>query len=202
MVLKGNAFCGKKAEMGVGTLIIFIALLLVAAVAAGVLIQTASSLQQKALETGRQATGQISSNAIAIEVSAEDGQARNVTNFSMIMKLAAGSDQIKLEDVTMSFSTADTATTYKYTSGTKTNYTVNAAQHNGTFDVTYLQTGTNSIVGNLQRGDVIRIDFCGEREILEDEQVMIRFIPKIGTPTQVNFVTPEVISTKRVYLYP
>ena len=63
----------KKAEMGVGTLIIFIALLLVAAVAAGVLIQTAGSLQQKALSTGTQATGQIATNAQVIDVSAVDG---------------------------------------------------------------------------------------------------------------------------------
>ena len=63
----------KKAEMGVGTLIIFIALLLVAAVAAGVLIQTAGSLQEKALSTGTQAKSQISTNAVTVEISATDG---------------------------------------------------------------------------------------------------------------------------------
>ena len=49
----------KKAAEGIGTLIIFIALILVAAVAAGVLIQTASSLQSKSLDVGRQSQEKI-----------------------------------------------------------------------------------------------------------------------------------------------
>ncbi len=59
----------KKGEMGVGTLIIFIAILLVAAVAAGVLLQTAGSLQEKSLSTGQQARSQISTHVDTVEVS-------------------------------------------------------------------------------------------------------------------------------------
>jgi flagellin-like protein len=104
----------RKAEMGVGTLIVFIAMLLVAAVAAGVLIQTAGSLQERALSTGQQARGQISTNVRVIEVSATDGKSGNLTDFKQVVKLSPGSDPVKLDQVIFSFNTKDRTSTLKY----------------------------------------------------------------------------------------
>jgi len=191
----------RKGEMGVGTLIIFIALLLVAAIAAGVLIQTAGSLQQRALSTGAQATGQIATSAVVLEVSAEDGtNISGVENFSMIMKLAPGSEPIRLEAVTLTMNTVDSTTTYLYSDAVTP--TVNATTNNGTFVVNYLQEGPNSDAGLLVRGDVVRIDFTAQALIGPQQYTRISFIPQIGTPTTVIFETPDVMSTQRVYLYP
>ena len=186
----------RRAEMGVGTLIIFIALLLVAAVAAGVLIQTAGSLQQKALSTGTQATGQISTNAVVLEVSAQDGRSTGtLDNISMIMKLAPGSEPIKLDDVTMTLSTVNSTQTLTYRAGNPTGDTDD-------FGVTYLQVGPNNQTGVIVRGDVIEVNMQASRELVDSEFVRISFIPKIGTTTLTEFYMPDVISTKRVYLYP
>jgi archaellin len=189
----------KRGEMGVGTLIIFIALLLVAAVAAGVLIQTAGSLQQRALSTGTQATGQISTNAQIIEVSATDGTT-SLVSFSAITKLAPGSEAIELDAVTLSFGTRNTTTTYTYSGSATTS--VNATNQTGQFGATYLQTGTNNQPGVLVRGDVVRLDLQAPRSIVSGEDIRVNLIPKIGSPTMVIFTVPDVISTTRVYLYP
>jgi archaellin len=186
-------YINNKAEMGVGTLIIFIALLLVAAVAAGVLIQTAGSLQQRALSTGSQATGQISTNAVALEVSGTDGQDGSVENFAVIFKLAPGSDPIKLDDVTFTASTTNTSQTLTYIDG---------PYSTANFNVTYLQTGENNQTGTIVRGDVLQLEFNTTRSINEGEEVRLNFIPKIGTSTLIQFATPDVMSTERVYLYP
>jgi flagellin-like protein len=309
----------RKAEMGVGTLIIFIAMLLVAAVAAGVLIQTAGSLQEKSLATGQQAEAQIATNAESIEVSASDGRGGNLTDFQQFMKLSPGSDPIKLEQVILTFNTQDNGASLKYRGPdsicennnldgyntwtderiiVEVNTTANSyrlaedldddqqddyvyvsapfggasylyfnlstagllnvslgadisdttppvavdvsdlAVTNGTdifayatvqgtasvddtvsgnnmtfivtpyklgegyFSVVYEQEGTNWVNGNMQRGDVVRLCYEAPRAVTEDEEIRLNFIPKVGTATLTQFVTPDVISTERVYLYP
>lgn len=193
----------KKAEMGVGTLIIFIAMLLVAAVAAGVLLQTAGSLQQKALLTGAQSKGEISTNIRVVEVSGIDGSDRVLDNFSMQLKLAPGSDPIKFDEVTFTFNTDNSSVTLQYNQDPSLDPDNFSTSGNvGTFALEYLINGSNHIDGNLQRGDVARLYWAPEFVIGEGEHIRINLIPKIGTATLVEFNTPDVVSTERVFLYP
>lgn len=90
----------KKAEAGIGTLIIFISMILVAAVAAGVLIQTASSLQSKAIDTGHKAKAEVSTSTTALQLYLNDSNSDAdilVYNHTYLkLRLSAGSQTIRL----------------------------------------------------------------------------------------------------------
>ena len=58
----------EQAAVGIGTLIVFIAMILVAAVAASVIMQTAENLQQRAYAVGKQTIRDVSSGVQVIEV--------------------------------------------------------------------------------------------------------------------------------------
>ena len=95
----------KKAEMAIGTLIIFIAMVLVAAIAAGVIIQTATALQNKALLTGERAKSQVGTGIQTILIYGEDGSDKDLESFFIQLKLSPGSDALKFDDMLMGVDT-------------------------------------------------------------------------------------------------
>jgi flagellin FlaB len=64
-------------------------MVLIAAVAAGVLISTTSSLQTKALETGKATRQEVVTNLNVLEVYGEDGSNNDLENLSLVVRLSA-----------------------------------------------------------------------------------------------------------------
>ena len=84
------------AAMGIGAMIVFIALILVAAVASAVIIQTAEKLQQNAQATGEGTKDAMASKINIINVIVTDAGNNEIT---MTFELAPGSDVVDENDV-------------------------------------------------------------------------------------------------------
>lgn len=90
------------ASIGIGAMIVFIALILVAAVASTIIIKTAEELQQRAEATGDDTRDEISGKIqlIMAYVSGETGGgATTVDEITLVVQMAAGSDATLLEDI-------------------------------------------------------------------------------------------------------
>ena len=84
----------ERGSIGIGAMIVFIALILVAAVASTVIIKTAEELQDRAEKTGDDTRDQISGKLIITDVyiATEDDADGDIDSLAVIAKLASGSD--------------------------------------------------------------------------------------------------------------
>jgi len=96
---KGNFNDDDEAMVGIGTLIVFIAMVLVAAVAASVIIQTSENLQQRAYAVGKQTTRDVSSGFRIVGITGyTNAEKTKIEYLAISIRPRAGSYDIDLND--------------------------------------------------------------------------------------------------------
>lgn len=186
----------EKGEMGVGTLLIFIAMILVAAIAAGILVQTAYELQQQAEVTGDQALKEVATGLKVIaSYGLTDDTLTYITDLYIKVALTAGSPVINLYDLLIEISTGGADDSLSYSA---------VGSGLATFDVTEIRDTypfniwTATDVG-ITQGDIalLHIDLAAQipsMELRTQADCQVLLIPKHGIPTYMMFTTPSVYS--------
>jgi flagellin FlaB len=182
----------RRADIGIGTMIVFIAMVLVAAVAAAVLISTANQVREQATSTGDQAINNVASGFIKESVVAHVAADNLIDTIDIRLRLAAGSPNVYIKncvvkviwaanDKSLVWGAAASATAY----GAALDFEADDATH----------AFSDFIV---KQGDLLKITIgttaAGAMHLdLNNLQSMeVQIIPGFGQSTLLNFVTPEV----------
>ena len=101
---RNNMNDNESGSIGIGAMIVFIALILVAAVASTIIIKTAEELQQNAEQTSSDTRQQISGkvsivDVIAASTGADIAGTTNIATFDVIFRISSGSTGIYPADI-------------------------------------------------------------------------------------------------------
>ena len=135
-----------RGQVGIGTLIVFIAMVLVAAIAAGVLINTAGLLQTQAEATGEETQQQVSDRLQIQSATGAVNDDGNITEVNLTVTKSPGANNIQLENVTYEWVTEDAVTSDVIDPDANINYIEN-------------ETADNVIT---ERGDRYKLTFGNE----------------------------------------
>ncbi len=194
---------------GIGTMIIFIAMVLVAGIAASVLIQTSSRLESQAMSTGEETTAEVATGLSVEGVMGYAASTEDIKYLAIEVRPRSGSKEIDLSETLLTLSNSSTQLVLTYDS---TVFTLKAsidgdlfaaASYTGLdaneFGIIVLEDADGSCISTtpvVNRGDKVIVtvnvgDSDGFNRIAERTDLYGSIIPEEGSPGIIAFRTPS-----------
>jgi flagellin-like protein len=163
----------ERGQVGIGTLIVFIALVLVAAIAAGVLINTAGFLQSQAQQTGEESSEQVTDRLEPVEATGNVSGTETIDTTDFVLQKSPGASDINVSSATVTLTGPDG--TFRFEASNSTVFSQSTLQDgDGSLDGTgaILNDESDRLVltldlnetahGDLQPGDSATVEITGE----------------------------------------
>ncbi|MBP2252413.1 flagellin-like protein [Halarchaeum solikamskense] len=177
-----------RGQVGIGTLIIFIALVLVAAVAAGVLVTTADQLQTRASDTGTDAQAQVSNQIDVVSATGEDTNDDDALDtVTLVAKKSPGSEAIDLSEATIQYTSANTSETLSYGS---------SGADDTTFTTNQVGGGPTTVLSNTSERVEIEISTSAleTNGLDEGSSASLDIVDQSGATTTYGVNVPDVLT--------
>lgn len=185
-----------RAEIGIGTMIVFIASVIVAAVAAAVLINTAGNLQRKAQETGKETTQEVAANLfIRNTVGRVNTTGDVVEEVYWYLSLAPGANPIDLNKTIVNWVHGAALVDVPISALACTSPALDSLAEG--FCLTDVYDAGDGAPEVLSTGDRVRLELhlATTEQLGPRESVDVLFMPEAGTPVRGSFKTPAAFGT-------
>ena len=211
-IIRG-AKADNNAAIGIGSLIVFIAMILVAGIAASVIIQTMNSLEQQAMRTGQEVMKDITSGLKVTHISGYNNNS-TIDRLAIIITTTAGSDEIDISHAYISLSNTSKQVILNYS-----NNIFSANVSNGIFETLNSSDLTSTTYGLMIIRDIDNSCTANSPIINNDDMVVImvnttkcfsgiaprtiiagNIVPENGISGTIAFTTPSVYIYKIIEL--
>jgi len=204
------------ASIGIGAIIVFIALVLVAGIAASVIIQTSSTLESQTMATGSETTEEVGAGIAVYAIEGYAASGSDISKLAIMVRPRAGTDSIDISRCLIELSNTDRKVILNYStsyyskpSGLDNIFAAtvfpddeyafgNASNTDGTqFGILVMEDADGSVLQNtplINRGD--KVCLCINttgclNNIGERSDMWGMVIPEIGSPANIEFRTPS-----------
>ena len=129
---------GEFGAIGIGAMIVFIAMILVAGIAASVLVSTSNTIQIQALATGQQTTKEVASGISVFEIAGKVNGTNDLNNLSITVKARPGSGDVDLNNTYILISDGSTKSLLRYNYVNASTTEQEAAEGNPSYGQTFV----------------------------------------------------------------
>jgi flagellin FlaB len=195
----------EKASMGIGAMIVFIAMVLVAGIAASVFIQVANTLQMQALFTGDETIDEVATGVAVMDIEGHCANSTNgIDNLTITIKGRAGSGDIDLDELVIEIANNETKSILAYNSDEYVGTVPSDVFAAAAFDLSATEFGVivledadgscQQLTPIINKGDYVMLTINAAATfspgISERTDIWGNIIPEIGSWGIISFRTP------------
>ncbi|WP_435065999.1 archaellin/type IV pilin N-terminal domain-containing protein [Halobaculum sp. EA56] len=189
----------ERGQVGIGTLIVFIAMVLVAAIAAGVLINTAGFLQSKSQETGQQSSKQVSDRVQEVATVGNVTGSGTIDIVNVTVTQAPGAGEIDIHNATVTW--IGNSGTYQLTAnstGTYGTLSDGTVGQEFSYEPVKDADGSSNVLNDAddRLNLVFEVSEFAGSDLSEGDEVTVKINTMAGATTSIRFTVPESLGNK------
>ncbi len=198
----------EEADSGIGTMIVFIGMTIVAVISAGVFVNLAYDFSEQAANTADEALNQVTSGYQTLSIVGDrkedaipgNPESSEIQVLDVVIQLVAGSPSLDIGDTVIEIASGEAVYILTH-DGTGTTA---ADATDATFVTEEIRENGDSY-DILQQGDLLKIIISTDSSAADislgtSTEASIRLMPQVGLTTFENFITPSAFTDRYLIL--